>query len=92
MKMTYTPKSKRGITKSKGQQWMAIASKKCMGLMGDEYKNCIASQMKELKQAHREELIERIEGITGSLKSVPWSQVSTKDLNKLLGALRSEQS
>ena len=35
----------------------------------------------------REKLIERIEGIVGTLESVPWSKVSTEDMRKLLSTL-----
>lgn len=37
----------------------------------------------------REELIEGIEGYTGSLKSVPYSEISTRDLQVLYYTIRS---
>jgi len=35
----------------------------------------------------REKLIERIEGFAGTLKSVPYHQISTDDLKTILNAL-----
>ena len=31
----------------------------------------------------REEMIQRIEGLAGTMRSVPWSKISTEDLRKL---------
>lgn len=42
----------------------------------------------ELLSMDRETLVERIEGFTGSLKSVPWSKVSKEDMVKLLVTLQ----
>lgn len=37
---------------------------------------------------NREQLIEKIEGYTGSLRSIPWHSVSTEDIVKLYNTLR----
>ena len=46
------------------------------------------SQRGKKKLDEREELINKIEGAIGSLKSVPWSEVSTEDLQKLWSGIR----
>jgi hypothetical protein len=37
----------------------------------------------------REKLISKIEGYTGTLESVPYSKITTEDLQKILDALQS---
>ncbi len=38
----------------------------------------------ESENRTRERLIEKIEAITGTLESVPYNEISTNDLNKIL--------
>ena len=50
-------------------------------------KNYLGTREK-MRQLDRETLVNRIEGITGSLKSVPWSKVTKEDLITLYMTLR----
>lgn len=55
----YIPKSKRGP--------LAIAAKRCKGLTGQEYKDCIVSVTKELKLSISEDKVPR-ERVRGSVE------------------------
>ena len=41
--------------------------------------------MKKTKEEYdyREKMIARIEGIVGSMETIPWSEISTEDMEKL---------